>query len=602
MGTSVPRPRLKFKKSLFSSITLVSRSPGASLTIPLRTPVRRFAWRRRIVSTGLPRRCSTKAEGAGLWFEGRLPRLRLREMLYRRLAQRVYHCPVPIRWNRYTMGMDVGEALERVAEGEYLCLHPHEDGVLGLRPRAEAAQELWGSLGWVARHWLAREPHRCSVRWVDESPQASVQSGKGTWFPELGPARSYRFYQGSLLLVFHSGRSFILPVHHGELLELVPMEDEDFSNLRVGIGIFAPADRLATDLLHSRLLQDEAFLDWKRRLLQRVSAVMRRISSSEEEMQGVKDLKVRVLWGQLCRQLTCAAKEEDSGIEVSEKDCLAGLLGLSSRGVTYHCRELSALRDGARVLSLWIHPERDLSPIWSELEKGQLTLASASNPLYDLVAYCQDLPDQVKAIRLELWSEGCLLSSWSRDEARLLDESNLPRCKNGLMLHIFETGTIGLLTRLRFGQPDPLCQTMDWKDQKQDPALVNHRREGLALRIARSVFSPRPKQATFYQGFAASPGRWGFTLGLSAAVHCNFQGKLHKTGNLRCGMCYTSGSGERDPFSSLQLYRFGRLARTSIVDWGLGAETVRVDASHWDMSRPRKELLAEDGWLTLLEN
>lgn len=69
-------------------------------------------------------------------------------------------------------------------------------------------------------------------------------------------------------------------------------------------------------------------------------------------------------------------------------------------------------------------------------------------------------------------------------------------------------------------------------------------------------------------------------------------------------MCCTTVPGELTYLTGtrLEMYRFGRLARTSFVNLGGGTETVMVDATHWDLSRSRQELFAEDGWLTILEN
>lgn len=152
-------------------------------------------------------------------------------------------------------------------------------------------------------------------------------------------------------------------------------------------------------------------------------------------------------------------------------------------------------------LSFWINPDRDLTPLWEALKKDKLPLISTSNPLYDLVSSCQDLSEKFEAVRLAFWSDGCLTESWSRDEASLLDESRLPRCKDGLILHLFEKGPLSILQRFKMAPSDPGCPIWYWKDQNQDPALATQPGIGLTDRILWFLFDRPSKETSFYQGF-----------------------------------------------------------------------------------------------------
>ena len=551
------------------------------------------------------------AAATGLWLEGKLTGFRLKHKLYEKVASQLYHAPLVIRWNRYTLGIAARESLEQNAESEYHCLHLHEDGLLAARPRSLAVQECWGSLPYLPLKTTLAEPHKGSIRWVDAPPQVIFREGRGNpLFPEMIISQKYRFSLGSLVICFHSDPSQIFPVHHGELLESVKV-DEAFPQLQKGVTLYAPADSLATDLTHSSLLEDESFRAWRERILQRASQAIQRITQADEEMEKVKDARSRMLWFHLRRRHTAVAPATTGESEGNSAFALSGLFGLSSQGITVHRQDICLGHwlmgsTGDRHIALWIQPNQALFPLWTGLEEGRLPLSSASNPFYDLLHFCLKPPTVAQAVRLIEWSEGREIRSWTRDPLNIFRELPKPLCQSGLTLQIFESGRLGSLEDSLiafYPGKDGVCQIWNWRDLKKDPDTIRAERQQTFYRVLGKllVFAMRRTQRPVphdYQAFAPTTGQIGFTLELGDSIQAQFQGQLHKTGWLRCAMAYLPAASE--DFTRLFLYRFGSRIELSYLDLQLPVREIWVDATDWDLTRPPAEMLEEHGWLKLL--
>ena len=547
---------------------------------------------------------------AGLWLEGPVTELKWSLNLYSQFAYRVYHSPLVIRWNRSTLGLDRKEAGESKLESEYLCLRSHPAGRLGARPRQSPGQEMWGKVCGPGRG-SPRIQNGSTLLWVDGPGDLGWREGRGSVQGVLG-SQNYRLYLGSLQIVFGKMPGMIQPLHHGERLRPIPIEQP--AALRFGLTVYAPADTLATDLTHSRLLEDEAFQQWRAELLERLAEVVTRISAAEEEMESVAEGLHRQLWLELRQR-----HSPESGLVTRPPEtqlyALSGLFGVASGEVK--ASPFNPFLDPSKGQAVYVllPVGREFPGLWEALYDPSVDLASPSNPVYDLVRFCRKPPQRIIAIRLVHRRFGHEQARWVRDEQQRLS-SILPFFLHGLLLEVYEEGGVGpslsgALLPLRSGR-DPRCQVWDhfnpFRSLLGFPKLVQQAML-LPLGIMKYLVLPqggRKPERTLYRGFPPRGRGPGFTFtldyrGLHRRGRCQLEGKVYDRGSLTCSMVYLEDPDSSGSPTRVLLYRFGICVEEFYADLKRPIQELHVDATDWDMDLSWQEQLSQDGWLAILE-